>query len=80
MSRMNGQLDVTGARRHVYDEWDVGVNFRIAKGTAWWQWERWLFQTRKKENKNINETGWETKRVFFWFMSHHYNSEAINQI
>jgi hypothetical protein len=75
ISRMNGQLYVTGARRHIHMyiyikniwwmmESEMSAQIFKSNTNAWWQEERWLFQARKKM-KSTNQTGRRKRREVF---------------
>ena len=59
MSRMNGQLDVTGARRHVYIYMmnEMSAKIFVLQTALLDDNEKDDFSKRERENKNINETG-----------------------
>ncbi len=95
LSRMNGQLDVTGARRHIhihiyiwiygYDEWwRVRCRRKFSNRTPTRDdkkkddFSKWGKRRMKKHKSNWT-TKREENRSLFWFMSHHYDSKAINQ-
>lgn len=92
ISRMNEQLDVTGAHRHIH----IYIYQNIYMYDEWWRVRcRRKFSNRtptRDDNKKDDFSKWEKEwnaqikldderdeKFFFWFMSHHYDSEAINQ-
>lgn len=60
-------------------EWNVGVNFQNQTPTRDDNKKDGFSKWEKKRMKSTNQTGRRQRREVFWFMSHHYDSEAINQ-